>query len=232
MILTIHQPEHLPYLGLIYKIAQADVFMVLDDADYEKDNVQNRNRIRTDNGWQWLTVPVTFSLGTKINKVEIASRDVKLAKWLRTIEHYYHRARYFKDHYSFFKDVASRGYTRIEQLNTAIIIYLVNELIGSIKIIKASSFDICTSSTQRVVDLCVAAGASVFVSGHGAKAYLEIDKFSEVGVGLQFTDFKHPIYKQVYEPFISHMSAIDLLFNYGPDAKAIIAKCNQEQVIV
>lgn len=232
MILCIHQPEHLPYLGFFYKVAQADLFMILDDADFEKDNVQNRNKIRTAQGWQWLTVPVKFEVGTKINQVKIDERAHGLKKWIRTLDVNYQRAKYYKDHRPFFMSLLDRGFIGISELNTTIIEYLIAILVKPLEIIKSSDYNVTTFSTQRVVDLCRAVDADVFISGPGAKVYLEAEQFCSAGIELKFTDFKHPVYKQVYDPFIPYMSAIDLLFNYGPDARDIIVRCNADSILI
>ena len=73
MIVGIHQPQYLPWLGIIDRVLQSDIFVMLDNVPYSKNYFYNRNRIKTANGWNWLTVPVLFKgkFGTLIKDVKI-----------------------------------------------------------------------------------------------------------------------------------------------------------------
>ena len=69
MIVTIHQPNFIPWLGFFNKVINCDIFVILDDVEFSKDSFINRNKIRTSEGWMWLTIPVKMKLGEKINEV-------------------------------------------------------------------------------------------------------------------------------------------------------------------
>src|ERR1043165_5905453 len=98
MIVAIHQPHYLPWLRYFEKIARSDVFVLLDDVQYEKNGFQNRNKIKTGQGWAYLTVPVKKPLLVPINEVLIDNTSGWQDKHLRAIELNYGKAPYFKQH--------------------------------------------------------------------------------------------------------------------------------------
>src|SRR5580692_10572558 len=94
MRVGIHQPHYFPWLRYLQKIAACDLFILLDDVDYTKNGWQNRNKIKCATGWQYVTVPVSASLGQPISEVRIAA-DAWAAKHLRTLQTNYSRAPYY-----------------------------------------------------------------------------------------------------------------------------------------
>jgi len=109
MIITIHQPQYLPWLGYFDKARQADVFILLDDVQFKKNEWQNRNRIRTAQGWQWLTVPVLHDFGAKINGIKINNKISWRANHQKAIELNYGKAPYFKEYFPYFQEVWGPG---------------------------------------------------------------------------------------------------------------------------
>lgn len=222
MLVTIHQPQYLPYLGYFHKMAQADVFVLLDNVQYKKNEWQNRNKIRTSQGWQWLTVPVSFKFGDNIDKVRIN----KSAPWNQ--EHYkglalnYQRAPYFKEHEPFLKEVYSRSWESLAELNIYFIKYLARSLEITTRLVRASELSAGGKSTERLINICRELGADTYLSGVGGKEYLDLGKFEHAKIKVKFQNFVHPNYKQVYNGFEAHMSALDLILNQGEKSSAIL----------
>ena len=215
MICAIHQPQFLPWLGYFAKIAQSQTFVFLDDVQYKKNEWQNRNRVRIADGWQWLTVPVKYKFGQKINEIFIDnSQDWRAKHWQALITNY-QRAPYFKDYRDFFQEVYQQEWEYLAKFN----IYLIEEIMRFLglkkEMKKSSDLRVEGKKTERLVEICKALGADTYLSGSGAKDYLNLKLFEKVNIKVIFQNFLHPIYRQNYPGFEPNMSIIDLLFNEG-----------------
>lgn len=231
MRVAIHQPEHLPWLGFFHKMSMSDVFVLLDNVPYSKNDFQNRNRIRTsgtDKGWSWLTVPILTKgrFGQKISEVEINNdnRTWSRRAW-KTIDYSYNRAAYFEKHQGFFYDLYNaKTWDKLADLNVQIIDYLVQVLAMDAEVVLASDLDVSGSGTELLLGICQKLEAEVYISGRFGRDYLDEAQFNQQGIRVVYQDFQHPEYSQVYEPFIGNMSVIDLLFNYGDGSKELICQ--------
>jgi len=222
---SIHQPEHLPWLGFFHKIIQVDEFVLLDNVQFRKNYFQNRNKIRTAQGWQWITVPVKkFHFNQKINEIEISYNQNWQEKNLRLIEQNYTKARYFKNYFSEFKKIYSSKFQLLRDLNIELIKFLLGKFGINTKVYISSELlkDVGKGGTEVNLNLCKKLNADIYLSGPFGKDYLDIPKFEQAGIKVEFHQFEHPIYKQLYDPFIPKMSSIDLLFNYGPESLSIL----------
>ena len=213
---TIHQPEHLPYLGFFSKCSRADTVVLLDNVSFEKNYFQNRNRIYGPNGYQWITVPV-ISATANIGEVRIAPEfhlSVK-RKNLERIRQAYSKAPYFRECFPDIERLYGFEYTHLIDLNTSLLSHLFRVLGLSCSITYASRLNVEGSKTDLLVDICRKARADRYLSGPSGKNYLEMEKFP---IPVVFHEFTHPTYKQHGKPsFLSHMSIIDALFNIGPN---------------
>lgn len=230
MILTGHQPEYLPYIGFFNKIMLADKFIFVDHIQFNKKSWQNRNKIRTKDGEQWLTVPVYSKnkFEQKIRDVEIDNTERWKKKHLRSIILNYQKAPYFKEYIDFFKDVYSREWIKLSKLNEKIIRYLLKILDINIKIYNSSALKLDGKKTDLLIDLCNVFKADAYLSGSGGKGYIDEAKFQKAGIKNYFREMKHPIYKQLFKPFIPNMSVIDIIFNLGAEkSREIIYKCGK-----
>ena len=227
MIVTIHQPEHLPWLGFFDKARQADILVILDHVQYRKNYFQNRNRIRAHSGAVWLTVPVLTKGNSSqaINEVQINTQGSPRwgEKYWVSLAQSYQRTPFWKDHEPFFKDLFSKhGWTYLADLNESIIRYLLDALSIYVKVVKSSTMDVGGASGDLLLNICRQLNADIYLSGVSGKSYLNLDVFTGADIEVRFQEFHHPIYKQAYAPFIPCMSVIDLLFNYGPASLEVI----------
>lgn len=148
MIVTIHQPEHLPWLGFFDKVRQGDCFVMLDHVQFRRRYFQNRNRIRTPDkdGYQWITVPVQAKgkYDQPINEVLIdnGGNPRWQEKCLRTIELFYRKAPFFGEHFSFFEILYRTKWERLVDLNTTIIHYLLLALGIHVQVLKSSELGV------------------------------------------------------------------------------------------
>ena len=225
MKVAVHQPQYLPWLGYFDKIMTCDTFVFLDCVRYKHREFQNRNRIRTPKGWMWLTVPIINRRQHEqiISETKINNTFAWQRKHLHALKAYYEKCPYFDKYFSFFQDIYSRKWDKLIELNVYIINYLNSQFKIKTKIIFESDIGTSTTGTERIIEICKKINATSYVSGIGGKNYLRSNRFQEENISLEYKDFKHPIYKQLYSSndndFQMHMSAIDLLFNYGEKSR-------------
>ena len=225
MIISVHQPQYLPWLGYFDKIERSDIFVFLDNVQFKKNEWQNRNRIKTIEGWQWLSVPVIHKFMQKIYEVEINNTVWWGKKHLNALVTNYSKAPFFKDHNEFFEQAYSQEWNHLVDINIHMIEYLVKALgISEEKLVKASKYESREEPTERLVDICKHLGADVYLSGKDGAKYMNLDEFSKEGIKVIFQDYKHPRYSQLYGDFEPYMSVVDLLFNCGPESLSILKK--------
>jgi len=226
MIVGIHQPEHLPWLGFWNKLYKSDLFVLLDNTQFRKNYFQNRNRIRTANGWTWITVPV-FTKGKSTQQIkEVEINNVTDITWQKkhwkTIEQNYIRAPYFNEYKDIFSKFYLKKWTKLADLNIKFI-YTIKEILGiKTEIVLGSSLDVKGERSDLLLDICKKVGATTYLSGRFGKDYLEESKFRIENIKVVYQEFNHPVYNQVFKPFIPEMSIIDLIFNEGDKSVIIL----------
>ncbi|MDI6732401.1 MAG: WbqC family protein [Planctomycetota bacterium] len=238
MLIAGHQPNYLPYPGFFHKASLADTFVIVDVVQYVKRGPFgwiNRNRIRTSQGWLWLTVPVKTRgrFHQSIMETEIDNSTDWAKKHLRSIERNYSQAPYFHKYIDFFRQTYQKEWAWLVELNESIIRYLIESLGIKVKIIKASQLQLdynqsqsrILSGTDLIIEICQKLNCRSYLHGKHSVDYLDNDKLRQHNIKSFIQGFKHPIYKQVYEPFIPEMSVIDLLFNCGEKSLEIIKSC-------
>jgi hypothetical protein len=234
MILSVHQPQYIPWLGYFDKIARSDCFVILDQVQYKSREYQNRNRIRTKNGSMWLTVPVK-SKGRgreKICDIHIDNSNGWRKKHCNSLKAWYKGARFFHRYFPFFEEVLTGDWEKLEEINMHIIQFMLKELDINTTVYFESDLDITSTKTDRIIDLCRILNADIYLSGSGGRDYLEEEKFEREDIRLVYQDFTHPTYRQQYmarhSGFMPHMSCIDLLFNEGEKSREILRGKNRD----
>lgn len=218
---AIMQPNYLPWIGYFNLIYNCDKFVFLDHVHYTKEEWISRNRIKTPNGWTYLTVPIKRKnlLHQPICKAEIDNiKNWRETHW-RTIKFNYTKAPYFKKFESTFQEIYQKKWSHISNLN----VKLINKILDIFQLKKeiffSSALNIPGQKTDLVINICKYLKADEYFSPNGAKEYIEEDKFRENNIRLIYQTFSdnHPIYPQLWGNFISHLSIIDLIFNCGKD---------------
>ncbi|MBM4065593.1 MAG: WbqC family protein [Planctomycetes bacterium] len=228
MIVAIHQPQYLPWIGYFDKLDRADVFVLLDNVQYKKNEWQNRNRIRTSQGWQWITVPVLYHYPEKIDAVKINNTTDWRRKHLNALVYNYSKAPFFEEHRLFFEETFSCHWENLVEINVHILQYLNRALGINKEIVLASSLALREEPTERLVDICKHVQADTYLSGKDGAKYMNSDTFARANIQVTFQDFHHPLYPQLYEPFEPFMSIVDLLFNHGRNSLEIIRSQNRQ----
>ncbi len=227
MIVAIHQPNYLPYLGFFHKMFLADVLVLYDTAQYSKNDFHNRNRIKTQERLMWLTVPVRRPTGREIRAVEAdASKPWARDHW-EAIRVNYAQAKYFgayaKDVEAFYRQPPAT----LAAINRPLIEFLAGALGIKRRILWASELAALEepSPSGKLVELTRRAGGDTYLSGPGGPDYLDRDMFAGLEVRVQ--EFRHPTYRQLWGKFIPNASALDAVLNLGDHAGGLLEECGQ-----
>jgi len=227
--ISIHQPEHLPWLGFIHKVMSVDEFVLLDNVQFRKNYFQNRNKIRVSGGEQWITVPLKkFQSQNKINEIEISYDRNWRFHYLNKIKNVYAKAKHFQEYYKDFEEIFTTKFNLLKDFNIALLKFILRKLeIYTILHVSSEILDnVGQGGTDVNLNICKKLNADVYFSGMLGRQYLDISEFEKANIKVEFQNFKHPTYKQMDEPFIPCMSIIDLLFNHGEESLDIINSTN------
>jgi len=195
----------------------ADIFVIYDDAQFNKNDFQHRNKIRIYHGWKWLTVP--------IEKKRIPIKDIKIKNdfskkgvlWneahLLDIKNNYQNSKFYKKYEKSLGEIYMDEYTNLIDLNMNIINFINNAFNISCKIVFSSEFGFTSKSTTRLAEITEALGGDVYLSGLSGKDYMDVSHFETRGIKIEYQNYKHPTYMQAYDGFVPNMSSIDALLN-------------------
>lgn len=223
-ILAAHQPQYLPYPGVIHKIAAADVFVVMDDVQFARREWQNRNRIRSQAGCRWLTIPVHSRYTDRINQVKPADDDW-LATHRRIVAQEYRKSRALARADSIWEEVARVRKRDLAQINIASIKAILMLLRITTPMILESELDLPDEATsdrnRRFQVLCRALGCGSYLSGTGARAYLDVQDWRGSGVRLAWQRYTPRAYGQLHPGWLENLSVLDMLLCVD-DPRALI----------
>lgn len=216
MITAIHQPEYLPWPGFFNKILKSETFVILDNVQFSRGGVQNRNRIKTAHGVKWLTVPVSGRHMIPIKDLAIDNSRPWSASHFTLLRDAYKDSLHFSELKDFFEDLyLNQKFTKLVDLNLRIIKYLMDYLGLKTKLTLASSLKLKGQKTDLLLDICRKTESNVYLSGMGGKKYLEEGKFKTNGIHLAYQNFTYPTYKQQFDEFAPNLSIVDMICNLG-----------------
>jgi len=232
MLVAIHQPHYLPWLGLLHRMAEADLFIVLDHVQFERGNYQNRTQVRVNGVPHWLTVPVVQrSQKERIVEKEIDwSRDWATVHY-ETLRRAYSAAGYFGVYAGRLKRIYAQRWARLVELNDAMLAFVRDAYGIGTPLVKSSRLGVGGAKSELVLNICKAVGARTLIVGlGGSRAYLDRAAFARACIALELQQFTHPMYPQRGAgPFNAGLSAVDLLFNRGPEARDLLGgECADE----
>ena len=231
MIVAIHQPQYLPWLAYVSKADSGDVFVYLDNVQFQKNGVQNRNQIKAADGAMWLTVPVHAHLHRSIAETEIAGNQW-MEKHLRAIALNYAKAEHFKRYRNELETLLRREWKSLAELNIAVTEWLFTAMEISCKRVRASELKVEGKGEELILNMCQKLGAKTYLSGQGAKAYQDPQKFRERGIELRYQSYEPVAYRQCHmkRGFISGLSALDAILNIGDAARELINRTEKSRV--
>lgn len=226
MIVSINQPAYLAWLGYYQRIAEADLHVVLDHVQFEKNSFTNRNKLRTAQGWTWLTVPVLTKGrfgGLTIDRLEVDGHQDWGRKHWATLSQAYRKAPFFPEHAPFLESLYARPWPLLADLIREVDAYLLAAFGIGTRTLASSGLDCRLAKDELVLEICRKVGATTYVSGSLGRQYLRESLFAEAGIRVVYQDYRHPEYRQCQPgPFEPYMAALDLLLNHGPEAVGIL----------
>jgi hypothetical protein len=215
------QSNYIPWKGYFDFIASVDEFILYDDMQYTRRDWRNRNQIKTPQGLQWLTVPVRVKgrYYQRIRETEIDGSAWSETHWQALVQNY-RRAPYFDEIACWLEPLyLKQSYAYLSELNRQFIEAVCYYLNIKTKISNSWNYKLVDGKTERLVDLCVQAGGTEYISGPAAKDYVEERLFVEQGIKLCWFDYSgYPEYSQLWGEFIHGVTILDLLFNCGKEA--------------
>lgn len=222
-LVCIRQPSYMPNIGFFQKLMACDTFVYLDDTQYGSERWDNRNKIRSDKAFMWLTVPIIRKTRNNLNEILIANNENWQKKHLRSIELNYKKTPFFLKYWPEIESILNKKWERLLELNLAIIKLVNSELGIKTKTILSSDLRIKETGSKKLLEICKKVNATSYLSGKMGKSYLDEDFFKESQINIIYDNFLHPTYDQIQGDFLPNMSIIDLLFNMGEESKKLIS---------
>lgn len=219
------QSNYVPWKGYFDLIAAVDEFILYDDAQFTKNDWRNRNRIKTPQGVQWLSVPVGQRIDRRIRDVVLDDPRWQASHW-KTLECNYRRAPCFDEVAAWLAPIyLGQRHATLSDLNRTLIEAACAYLGIGTRITTSADYRLSEGRSQRVLDLCVQAGANEYLSGPAARDYLEEPLFAGRGIAVRWFAYDgYPEHPQLWGPFEHAVSIVDPLFNCGRDTRRYM-KC-------
>lgn len=217
MTISVHQPAHIPWLGYFDKIIRSDLFVYLDTVQFEKNSFINRNKIKTPNGWQWLTVPVKLKghMSGVIKELQIDSTQNWRKKHLNAIFINYKKASRFEECFPKIERLYAKEFNYFSEMCYEHLMFWMEALGIHRKIVKSSDLPIFSKKSELILDICKYFKANEYISGAQGMNYLDEDAFSRIGTRINYQNYSSPVYPQLWGGFLSNLSIVDFYLNSG-----------------
>ncbi len=223
---AIVQPSYIPWRGYFDLIRRVDLFVFYDDVQYDRRGWRNRNRVKTPNGTQWLTIPVQ-ARGAQTEHLPINTIRTAQDGWpqrhLETLRRLYGKAPHFDQYLPWLERVYADPPELLADFTIALTHDLAKTLgIATTRFMRSSTLEATGSKTARLIDVLQKVGATHYLSGPSASGYIEAHQFDEAGIALEWMHYEYPEYPQLHGPYDPHVTVLDLLFMTGDRAPEFI----------
>ena len=220
MNVVILQPSYIPWRGFFDQIRRADLFVFYDDVQYDKHGWRNRNQIKTNQGKQWLTIPVNskgVTSGIPIKDVRIDWSKPWAKSHLKSITISYSKSPHLKEYLPLLESLYQRRDEFLADFTIESTIVLAHELgMTSTRFIRSSELSgLDGQKTDRVISVLKQVGATHYLCGPSASSYMELEKFDAAGISFEYMRYSYPKYPQLYPPYDQYVTILDLLFMTG-----------------
>ena len=216
------QPSYIPWRGYFDLIRRADLFVFYDDVQYDKGGWRNRNKIKTSSGTQWLTIPVhaagNVAEHTAISSIKIDERVDWRRKHLASIRHAYSKAPFFEVTFERLQSLFADRTPLLAEFTIASTIGIARDLGFNTEFIRSSSLPAHGERLDRLMSVLAAVGATRYISGPSARAYIDPTAFESAGIALEYIAYNYAEYNQLHGAFEAAVSIVDLLMMQGPRA--------------
>jgi len=226
MIVAMHQPNFLPWLGFFYKFAKADLMIICDTLPFSKGSYTQRVKIKTQGGPRWLTLPVihTGTVGEPIRNVRCGGWPCWRQRILDGLKGNYINAPHYRLFAGEIGEIVLSSGEILAEFNCNLLRYVAGKLNIKTPVTYSSLLPIPPQSnaTAWIIAVAKSVGADAFLSGFGGANYQDEEAYAREGIRLIYSDFLHPVYPQLFGEFVSGLSVVDLIFNCGPGSAAIL----------
>jgi len=226
MIVSIHQPNYIPYPGFFNKIKESDLFIIYDTAQYVKGRWDNRNRIRNKVDSLFLTIPLQdkYSFKLPFNKVKLPENNTWKKKHLKSIKISHAKSNFFNKYIDDLDEIYNKEFDDLSHFNKELITYFMNclDIKTEIKLSSEINSNHNKKSTEALIEFLTFVNSKHYLSGPSGPNYLDMNRFESAGINVEIQKYKLKQYPQVYNDYIPNLSTMDLLFNMGPDSKNFI----------
>lgn len=225
---VISQPRLFPGLHYLHRMMVADIFVIFDTVQFNPRHEENRARLKTPQGTQWLTVPMRQgSREQVIRETYIDNAQPWQRKFIGTLHNLYGKAPFYKTHTLEITRILERPFETLTELDRASWEPALRMLGISCRFVLASELPLAGKGPQLLLDICTYLGADVYLSGGFGREYLDVAQFAAAGVEVQFHDYSYPVYPQHHGDFIPFLSYLDLLFHGGLDRETVMSGSSQ-----
>jgi hypothetical protein len=220
MTVSILQSNYIPWKGYFDIIAASDIFVIYDEVQYTKNDWRNRNKIKTQNGLEWLTIPVKQE---KLSQT-IFESNVSVHNWAKkhisAIQTNYGKAPFFNQYKEQIFDLYLKSSSNLSEINRLFLQEICNLLAIKTKIVDSRELNLEGGKVERLVDACKKLNADIYLSGPSAKNYIQEELFKENKIEIKWMDYSgYKAYHQLFPPFEHGVTILDLIFNEGPEAR-------------
>lgn len=220
--IAIIQPSFLPWLGYYEQMAHVDVFVHFDDVQFTRKDWRNRNRLKSPNGIKVIKVPVKKHnyAQTAINEIRIPDSQIWVEKLLRQMRFWYEKAESFEEYFPAFEKALRGKFDRLVDLN-----YALNDVVRHLLSIETPQYisseitDKSEDRNMKIIDICKHHDADFLYDGQSARNFIDLEMFRLNGIRVAFQEYQYKRYPQLWGPFVSHLSVLDLLLNCGPRSR-------------
>ncbi len=223
-ICVISQPRLFPGLHYLHRMMVADVFVIFDTVQFNPRHEENRTKLKTAKGGEWVTVPM------RQHSREQAIRDILIDNtqpWRRkawgTIQNHYTKAPHFAEHAAAVREIIDAPHETLTDLDRASWEPALRQLGVTCRFVRASELPVTGKGPRLLLDLCKYLGADAYLSGGFGREYLDCGAFAAEGVEVFFHQYDYPVYPQRYDGFVPFLSYLDVLFNAGLDREFVLA---------
>ena len=215
MLVSIHQPAYIPWLGYFDKIKRSDVFIIMDSVQYEKGSFINRNLIKAPNGPAWLSIPVITKghLNKNISQMRIDNSKNWQSKHLKSLIANYKKAVNFAMIMDLISPFYKLKYESLLEYTMDYLRLLLKIFEIDTKLVLLSEVKVSSSKSNLVLDVCKKLKADVYLSGALGSDYLNLNDFQDNNIEVKFQNFTSNEYEQLWGGYIPNLSCLDYLFN-------------------
>lgn len=228
------QPGYLPWLGFFDQLKRVDAFIIADEMPYSSSGWAHRNRVRGPHGPVWLTLPGRPHRGHRIMDVPLDPAVPWADEHVQKLRHFYGRSPHAAELLRGLADALDPGARTLVDASLPALRFLAARFGLTTPLVVSSAerledrygamFPDRPGPTHRIIAFLKALGADELLEGASGESYLDVALCEAHGIKVVFQHYAHPVYPQLREPFVSHLSALDLLLCVGEEeARRVLA---------